>query len=259
MFGTNPVMKQDFGDGQSLWVQEIFDTIQGEGPYTGHPAVFIRLAGCNLQCFFCDTDFTSSVWTPTIEEIVNHIHGINFNYPRSLVVLTGGEPMRQNIIPLIKKLTALMYHVQIETAGTLWVPGLEPYLDTHKVSIVCSPKAGKVHAMIEKYCFDYKYIVSEKDASPDDGLPVLSTQVQGLQAKIYRPNLLSTHIWVQPMEAYEHFTNSILMRASDRKSVTFATARDHNTTLANVRFATKIAMKYNYRLSLQTHKILGLP
>ena len=60
MFGGNVARKQVLDDGQQLWVQEVFYTLQGEGPWTGHPSIFVRLAGCNLKCFWCDTDFESS-------------------------------------------------------------------------------------------------------------------------------------------------------------------------------------------------------
>lgn len=57
MFGRNPKLPQEFTDGKVLKVHSIFYTIQGEGPYSGRTAVFIRLSGCNLACSFCDTEF----------------------------------------------------------------------------------------------------------------------------------------------------------------------------------------------------------
>ena len=57
MFGKNPIRKPENHDGNFLKIQEIFYTIQGEGIYSGYPAVFVRLGGCNLACKFCDTDF----------------------------------------------------------------------------------------------------------------------------------------------------------------------------------------------------------
>ena len=57
MFGKNKILKPEIHDGNNLDVQEIFPTLQGEGPYAGWPAVFIRLGGCNLACDFCDTEF----------------------------------------------------------------------------------------------------------------------------------------------------------------------------------------------------------
>ena len=57
MFGKNPIRKAEKGDGSVLQIQEIFPTVQGEGPHTGVPSVFVRLGGCNLACSFCDTEF----------------------------------------------------------------------------------------------------------------------------------------------------------------------------------------------------------
>ena len=59
MFGKNPIRKAIFDNADFYEVQEIFLTIQGEGPYAGTPAIFIRLGGCNLACNFCDTEFES--------------------------------------------------------------------------------------------------------------------------------------------------------------------------------------------------------
>ena len=56
MHGKNKVAKRT-DNPQSLQVHEIFHTIQGEGPFSGRPAVFIRLSGCNLRCWFCDTEW----------------------------------------------------------------------------------------------------------------------------------------------------------------------------------------------------------
>src|SRR4051812_2880501 len=103
MFGRNPVRKQEQGDGGTLWVQAVFYTLQGEGPFSGHPSVFVRLGGCNLRCVWCDTDFESSSWRPRLDELLARIEAVR---PEScdLVVITGGEPFRQNIVPLVRHL-----------------------------------------------------------------------------------------------------------------------------------------------------------
>ena len=59
MFGKNPILPPKKTDGKNLDIQEIFATFQGEGIFTGFPAIFIRLGGCNLACQFCDTEFDS--------------------------------------------------------------------------------------------------------------------------------------------------------------------------------------------------------
>lgn len=138
MINTQPPEKQVKG-GMFLEVNEIFDSIQGEGPFSGHPATFVRLAGCNIQCTWCDTKYTDRK-SMSIHDIV----GLCVGNERNLVVLTGGEPMRQEIAPLINLLEQKGHLVQIETNGILWSPGVE---DTGAY-IVCSPKTSKVHANI---------------------------------------------------------------------------------------------------------------
>ncbi|MFO1243077.1 MAG: 7-carboxy-7-deazaguanine synthase QueE [Rickettsiales bacterium] len=129
MFGKNPLRPPEKGDGSILQVQNIFPTLQGEGPFAGRPAIFIRLGGCNLACDFCDTEFEDfTTWTT--EDVVAHAS----LYPARLAVITGGEPFRQPIAPLCEMLLAAGFEVQIETNGTLYRP-----LDS-RIHIVCSPK-----------------------------------------------------------------------------------------------------------------------
>ncbi|MDR0329663.1 MAG: 7-carboxy-7-deazaguanine synthase QueE, partial [Rickettsia sp.] len=134
MFGQNTKRPAIFNDGTNLEIKSIFKTIQGEGPFVGMPAIFIRLGGCNLACNFCDTDFEDFNML-TINNIIEEVEKLTINI--KLVVITGGEPFRQPIELLCYKLLDLDYIVQIETNGTL-------YRDLpDKVHIVCSPKAGK--------------------------------------------------------------------------------------------------------------------
>lgn len=130
MFGKNPIRKPLAGTGENLEVQEIFLTFQGEGPYVGWPAVFIRLGGCNLACHFCDTEFDSFALM-ALPDIMAKTRALATG---GLVVVTGGEPFRQPIEKLCSSLIAEGYVVQIETNGTLYRP-----VDA-AVSIVCSPK-----------------------------------------------------------------------------------------------------------------------
>ena len=102
-----------------MWLSELFYSVQGEGKLTGVPSVFIRLAGCNLRCTWCDTKYAS--WSPegdhtSPEEILSRVQA----HPAQHVVITGGEPM---IAPEIRHLTELLRnagkHITIETAGTV--------------------------------------------------------------------------------------------------------------------------------------------
>ena len=132
MLGTNPIRKPLQGDGAVLQIQEIFPTIQGEGPATGMPSVFIRLGGCNLACSFCDTEF-ESFEEMRVEEILRYVS----KYDHKYVVITGGEPLRQPIELLCQYLIEAEKTVQLETNGTI-------YRELHPdVQIVCSPKPTK--------------------------------------------------------------------------------------------------------------------
>ncbi|MFT6077620.1 MAG: organic radical activating enzyme, partial [Rickettsiales bacterium] len=135
MFGSNPILPPKKSDGKNLDIQEIFATFQGEGIFTGYPAIFIRLGGCNLACKFCDTEFDSFAERP-LKEILQKTKELagEGRKTHNLVVITGGEPFRQNIDPLCKNLLENGFQVQIETNGTL-------FLDLpDEVDIVCSPK-----------------------------------------------------------------------------------------------------------------------
>jgi 7-carboxy-7-deazaguanine synthase len=136
MFGENPIRPPVQGDGLSLQVQEIFPTLQGEGPYAGMPAVFVRLGGCNLACKFCDTQFEDfeTLALGCVLARVDELAQEEGRRVRELVVITGGEPLRQNIVPLSEALLSAAFKVQIETNGTLFRPLPEG------VHIVCSPK-----------------------------------------------------------------------------------------------------------------------
>ncbi len=98
-------------------VSEIFYSIQGEGLLQGLPMVFIRLAGCNLRCPFCDTKYAfKNGEKKEVKEILKEIR----QYPCKKVCITGGEPFLQNLFPLVKTLKDKKYYLTAETNGTLW-------------------------------------------------------------------------------------------------------------------------------------------
>ncbi|WP_417904766.1 7-carboxy-7-deazaguanine synthase QueE [Candidatus Tisiphia endosymbiont of Micropterix aruncella] len=218
MFGQNPKRPAIFNDGTSLEIKSIFKTIQGEGPFVGMPAVFIRLGGCNLACNFCDTDF-EDFNILTINNIIEEVEKLTINI--KLVVITGGEPFRQPIELLCYKLVNLDYIVQIETNGTL-------YRDLpDKVHIVCSPKAGKNgYALLRDDLLSHinalKFLVA-------NNIPIYSNIPEVGQSKYNIP------VFIQPMDQNNPLLNK-----------------------ENERLAIDLAIKYGHRLSLQTHKILGI-
>ena len=116
-------------------INEIFYSLQGEGHYTGIPAVFIRFSGCNLKCPFCDTEHDD--YTEMDED---SIVGKVSEYPASHVVITGGEPTLQLTASLVDKLHAAGKYVQIETNGNNRLP------DGCSIDwITCSPKYRPVN------------------------------------------------------------------------------------------------------------------
>lgn len=114
-------------------INEIFYSLQGEGTYTGTPAVFVRFAGCNLNCPFCDTDF-SRYEEMSADAIVEKCLSVAPVESRRLLVLTGGEPTLQVDANLVARLHNRFYHIAIETNGTKEVPYNIDF-------ITCSPKS----------------------------------------------------------------------------------------------------------------------
>jgi organic radical activating enzyme len=110
----------------NLKVNEIFWSVQAEGANTGMPAIFIRLAGCNLKCDFCDTEYQTYI-EMSIEEIQEEIS----QYPCKTIIWTGGEPLLQLTTEILFQFTK--YINILETNGTKIIPNIFNY-------ITCSPK-----------------------------------------------------------------------------------------------------------------------
>ena len=95
-------------------IVEIFHSVQGEGYHTGTPSIFIRFGGCNLQCSWCDTDF--SKWDRiSITEIMTILE----QWTTRRIIYTGGEPAMQKLRPLSNELHSKGYNIAIETNGTI--------------------------------------------------------------------------------------------------------------------------------------------
>ena len=109
-------------------VNEIFYSLQGEGFFTGTPAVFLRFCGCNRRCPFCDTDFADGK-EMTADEIISAVT----NFTARLIVITGGEHTIQLDCDLVRALKASRFFIQIETNGSNPVP-------TGVDWVTCSPK-----------------------------------------------------------------------------------------------------------------------
>ena len=112
---------------------EIFESMQGEGRNTGRPCVFVRFAGCNLSCPWCDTDVARRFSMP-LDELVAEVSSFR---PRS-VVLTGGEPTLAAGMPeLVAALKERGFWIAVETNGTS-APDWLAFVDY----VACSPKRG---------------------------------------------------------------------------------------------------------------------
>ncbi len=186
-------------------VNEIFVSLQGEGAHTGRAALFVRFAGCNLSCPFCDTDH--SEWRPmTATEILAEATRLAPQVRH--VVLTGGEPGLQVDSELIEAFAG--WFIQIETNGTMPLPdGID--------WITCSPKEG--------------------------GAPVLD--------KVDELKLL----WTGPDTRPERFDMIDAQCRSLQPCDTSDPALNARLTAEAVAY---IMAHPRWRLSLQTHKLIGI-
>jgi len=105
-----------------LKINEIFWSFQGEGLRVGVPSIFLRLAGCNVRCPYCDSKESWEAVTPPaenmeIQETVLVIDDYAMKYPGSQVVITGGEPMQQDLFLLTQALKKRKFFISIETNG----------------------------------------------------------------------------------------------------------------------------------------------
>lgn len=253
MINIQPIEKIDHRDDFSLDIHSIFPTIQGEGPLTGHPCIFIRLAGCNLQCPGCDTDYTSKRERMSPEAILARVRALHPG-PR-LVVITGGEPFRQDLKLLVNLLVDEDYQVQVETNGTLPPPeGLPPF---PQVWIVVSPKAGKVHPLTAERACAWKYVLSANSVSVIDGLPILALN-HSAWPTVARPpvDFPVGAVYLQPMDVsggMGYLTDAQLAEADGFEADYLDIQNERN--LEAVR---QSCMKFGYTLQLQIHKILGV-
>ena len=101
-----------------MMINEIFQSIQGEGPLAGSLCVFVRTAGCNCMCDWCDTKYSWDTWIEIpVSEVINSVK----RYDAKRVVITGGEPTIQidEVEELATRLRKDGYHVAMETNGII--------------------------------------------------------------------------------------------------------------------------------------------
>ncbi len=190
-----------------LQLAEIFYSIQGEGAFSGTPAVFVRLAGCNLSCDFCDTDYSLKFFA-SVDEVLAQVREHGGDCP--MVILTGGEPLVQReTLDLIDALRADGRRVHIESNGTIFTELRDD------VWLTVSPKE-RVDARMARRANEVKLIVDGR--VPEEHLPLFEDK---------------------PL---------ILLQPEGNKP-------------RNVEIALDYAKSHpqRFRLSLQTHKLIGVP
>lgn len=226
------------GDGDVLDVHSIFYTIQGEGPFAGRTAVFIRLAGCNLQCPGCDTEYTEGRKIVSIDWIQGAVLAawINVTKVRPLVVITGGEPLRQPIGWLCDGLCARGYDVQIESNG-VFAPDsvLEARLLSREVMLTISPKTTRVHPRSAELATAFKYVLDMGSVDPRDGLPVKALDHPASTGVARPPKGFLGEIYLNPFDTKDPAHNA-----------------------ANLGAVVKSCLKFGYRCGIQLHKLIGV-
>lgn len=171
-------------------VNEIFYSLQGEGKHTGRATLFVRLAGCNLQCFFCDTDHKTKMEIDAVEIVKRTI----LLAPQcKFVVITGGEPLIQNLQPLINLFHDAKFFVAIESNGTIPLPQHINLRHTHHT---VSPKEG--HELSDRLlCVnEMKFIVTDTFNIPFAKKCIAKAHVVQvyLQPQSERPEMLAKAI-----------------------------------------------------------------
>jgi 7-carboxy-7-deazaguanine synthase len=226
------------GDGSTLDFHSMFFTLQGEGPFTGHRSIFVRLAGCNLQCPGCDTEYTEGRKELEISNLLFQINELSFinNAMKCLIVITGGEPLRQSIGLFVEQLLGKGYSVQIESNG-VFAPDdtLDYYLQTAnpKLHLVVSPKTKHINKITAALATCFKYVIDHRSVA-SDGLPVMALE-HPASTGVARPPDWSKPIYVNPYDVQNADENQL-----------------------NLNAAAASAMQNGYICGVQLHKLIGL-
>ena len=125
-----------------MQIIEIYKSLQGESSFTGLPCVFVRLAGCNLRCHWCDSEYTFKGGEKMSEEqVAEEVHRLLPE--RGLVEITGGEPLLQEreLVPLMKRLIESGYTLLLETSGERPLASVPPAV--FKIVDVKCPDSGE--------------------------------------------------------------------------------------------------------------------
>lgn len=257
-FNVSPARYRNLEKNQLL-VTNLFYTIQGEGPFAGTPAVFLRLAGCNrgdkqsMGCQFCDTRFEfnlgkaldfSVIRARMIrllpEGLVPSVH--------PLLVITGGEPMLQDNLAGFVDYVVPEWYVQIESNGDRLARGFdEPSSKAEDglITLVVSPKINKDRYLIKPAVLEranyLKFLIDSRIESPYFQVPKM--------AGAKNPD----QVYLSPITVYHR-----QVREGEVANMWDQTLIDHEATAANYERAAGLAMAHGFLVSIQKHLLFGV-
>ena len=205
-------------------MREIFSTIQGEGRNTGLPATFIRFAGCNLNCPWCDTKRQAKEFL-TLTEIMARVR----KFKNRAVIVTGGEPTTVvGLGDVLSKLRDEGYWLALETNGLKTIPELELF-----DYVAVSPK----------YFYRTKYAGESVIAKANEVRIVAESQNMEDFCRKMRERITATDYYISPLDegGKMHYRRAfnLMLKLNSSLSV-------------------KTAAWPPWSLSIQTHKVLGL-
>lgn len=275
MFGRNEIVSPTFFKGlapNELMITSTFATLQGEGPFSGEPAVFVRLSKCNRACAFCDTWFDSGD-VLTFDQVLDKIHAavdkeVTSNQlvrdrfmDRLLIVVSGGEPMLQkNLTQFLEFLHAQGFRTQIESNGDF----LRPL--PAETTLVVSPKAndntgryGELRSDVFERANVLKFVLSADAANTHHQVPSYAHE--------FRTQKGPRSVFVSPMNIYNYEPHKVgnnatlEMRSEVDERISFWTEGllDQNHNQKNHEYAALQAMRHGFTLQLQTHLYASLP
>ncbi len=285
MFGTNEIVGKAFfknAKKNQLLVASRFFTLQGEGPYRGHPAYFIRLAKCNLACSFCDTYFDSGDWKD-FETLLEEADQIIDDFYKSrhlptpswatglskkiVLVITGGEPSLQaNLADFLHEAKKYFQYTQIESNGISVLTTI-PDSTTLVVSPKCLEKAGEILRYLEpnpkmlERADCLKFIMSAPEHTQYFSYSEIPEWAHHWASETNKP------VFVSPMNIYQKEPSkqtqdlTIEERSVVHEVVSFwePDLLDLKRNQRNHEYAAEYCMKFGFILNLQLHLFVSLP
>ena len=292
MFGMNEIVGQKFFNEalpETLTITSRFLTIQGEGPFRGQVAYFIRLAKCNLACSFCDTYFDNGDVVP-FNDIFEDVENDIFNFydergtevpdwampgpdRRIVLVVTGGEPtLQRNLHDFLVRAKDRFFHTQIESNGTLGCALPD------KTTMVVSPKCLEKNniavryltpkpAMLERAdCLKFVLCAPEQEQfSPYSSVPDWAHEwavETGKPVFVSPMNIYKKEpAKAKELRAQQNDDISIEERSTVDEVISFwePDLLDLEKNQRNHEYTAEYAMKHGFILNLQIHLFASLP